>query len=201
MKILRTCIDSILAGAMIAIGAVVYLNCPNRIVGAFLFSVGLIVIMEFELNLYTGKVGYARAFKDSLRLALIFIMNAAGCSLIFLLPTNDAINIWVYHTGYPLYVVFSRAIVCGILIYVCVHQHKINSRKVSIMTTLVAIPSFILGGAEHSIADICFMFAARQITLEGITFILTVAIGNAVGSLAFSLWISKRNELHQNNEN
>ena len=201
MKILRTCIDSIFAGAMIAIGAVIYLNCPNRIVGAFLFSIGLIVIMEFEFNLYTGKVGFAKTVKDSLRLVLIFIMNAIGCSLIFLLPTNDAINIWTGRLDYPLYVVFMKAVVCGILIYVCVHQHKINSREVSILTTLVAIPAFILCGAEHSIADICFMLAARQITLEGITFILIVAIGNAVGSLAFSLWISKRNELHQNNKN
>ena len=196
MKLLRTCIDSIFAGTMIAIGAVVYLNCPNRIVGAFLFSIGLIVIMEFEFNLYTGKAGYVRTIKDSLRLVLIFIMNAIGCSLIFLLPTNGTTNIWAGHLDYPIYVVFAKAVVCGMLIYVCVHQHKTNSREVSIMTTLVAIPSFILGGAEHSIADICFMFAARQITLEGITFILIVAIGNAVGSLAFSLWIYKRNELH-----
>lgn len=196
MKILRTCIDSIFAGAMIAIGAVVYLNCPNHIVGAFLFSIGLIVIMEFEFNLYTGKVGYARTFKDSLRLALIFIMNTVGCSLVFLLPTNDAINIWDCHLDYPLYVVFAKAVVCGILIYACVHRHKINSGEVSVMTTLVTIPAFILCGAEHSIADICFMFAARQITWKGIVFILIVAIGNAVGSLAFSLWISKRNELH-----
>ena len=107
MKILRTCIDSIFAGVMIAIGAVIYLNCPNRIVGAFLFSIGLIVIMEFEFNLYTGKVGFARTFKDSLLLVLIFITNAIGCSLIFLLPTNDAVNIWTGRLDYPLYIVFA----------------------------------------------------------------------------------------------
>lgn len=192
MKILRTCIDSIFAGAMIAIGAVIYLNCPNRIVGAFLFSIGLIVIMEFEFNLYTGKVGFARTVKDSLRLVLIFIMNAIGCSLIFLLPTNDAINIWTGRLDYPLYVVFVKAVVCGILIYVCVHQHKINSREVSIMTTLVAIPAFILCGAEHSIADICFMLAARDFALKGVIFIVIVATGNAVGALLLSLWTQYR---------
>ena len=194
MKILRTCIDSIFAGAMIAIGAVIYLNCPNRIVGAFLFSIGLIVIMEFEFNLYTGKVGFARTFKDSLRLVLIFTTNAIGCSLIYLLPTNDAINIWAGRLDYPLYVVFAKAVVCGILIYVCVHQHKTNSREVSIMTTLVAIPAFILCGAEHSIADICFMLAARGFTLKGAIFILVVALGNAAGSLMLSVWVQCRRE-------
>ena len=194
MKILCTCIDSIFAGAMIAIGAVIYLNCPNRIVGAFLFSIGLIVIMGFEFNLYTGKVGFARTFKDLLWLVLIFITNAIGCSLIFLLPTNDAINVWAGRLDYPLYIVFAKAVVCGILIYVCVHQHKVNSREVSIMTTLVAIPAFILCGAEHSIADICFMLAARDFTLKGAIFIPVVALGNAAGSLMLSVWVQCRRE-------
>ena len=157
--------------------------------------------MEFDFNLYTGKVGFAKKGKDILQLLLIFAMNAVGCLFILSLPITDAINVWASHINTPLHVVLARAIVCGILIYVCVYQHKTKPRDVSITTTLVAIPAFILCGAEHSIADICFMLASRQITLKGITFILIVAIGNAVGSLAFSLWISKRNELHQNNKN
>lgn len=201
MKILRFCIDSIFVGVMISIGAVIYLNCPNRMVGAFLFSIGLIVIMELEFNLYTGKAGFARNLKDLCRLFIIFITNSVGCSFILLLPTDNAINIWKNRLDYPLYTVFAKAVVCGILIYVCVHQHKFNTRDTSILTTLIAVSAFILCGAEHSVADVCFMFAARQITVKGIAFILIVAIGNAVGSLALSLWISKRNELHQNHKN
>ncbi len=201
MKIMRTCIDSIFAGVMIAIGAVIYLNCPNRIVGAFLFSIGLITIMEFEFNLYTGKVGFARKPQDFLELVPIFIMNAIGCLFIVGMPTQNAFEVWSSRLEYPLYTAFIKAVVCGILIYVCAYRHKKHSAPTSILTTLVAIPSFILCGAEHSIADICFMFAARNITLKGIIFILVVALGNAVGSLILSVWVSERNELHQNNKN
>lgn len=196
MKVLRVCIDSIFAGVMIAIGAVIYLNCPNRIVGAFLFSIGLITIMEFKLSLYTGKVGFARKLCDVPQLIYIFIMNAVGCSFILLLPTNNSYTTWTNRLDFPLYVVFAKAIVCGVLIYVCVHQHTINREPIGILTTLVAIPAFILCGAEHSIADICFMIAAREFSLKGLMFILVVALGNAVGSLMLSVWISKRNELH-----
>lgn len=192
MKTISACVNAVFAGIMISIGAVTYLNCPNRIFGSVLFAIGLIVIMEFEFSLYTGKVGFARKPKDVLRLLFVLLMNAVGCSFIFLLPTNDCANAWGARLDCPLYAVFAKAIVCGILIYVCVHQHKTKSREVSIMTTMVAIPAFILCGAEHSIADICFMFAARKITLEGVVFIAIVAIGNAVGSLALSLWTSRK---------
>ncbi len=196
MKTLRTCIDSIFAGSMIAIGAVIYLNCPNRIVGSFLFSIGLITIMEFDFNLYTGKVGFARRWSDAPYLLSILLMNAVGCLFIMAMPTQDASAIWNNRLDYPLYVVFTKAVVCGILIYICVHQHRTHSTASSLLTTLVAIPAFILCGAEHSIADICFMFAARHFTLKGALFILVVALGNAAGSLMLSVWVAKRDELH-----
>ena len=202
MKTLRTCINSIFAGAMIAIGSAIYLNCPNRIVGAFLFSIGLIVIMEFGFDLYTGRAGYTRTIQDVAYLTLTLITNAIGCMFVVLLTTPEtAHSIWVSKLEAPFYIAFAKAVVCGILIYVCVNQNKYRTKEVSIMTTLVAIPAFILCGAEHSIANICFMFASKSISWEGVWFILIVAIGNAAGSLTLSIWTQKRNALYQNNKN
>ena len=50
---MKTFINSIWGGIMISIGSMIYLNCPNKIVGAFLFSIGLITIMIFQFKLYT----------------------------------------------------------------------------------------------------------------------------------------------------
>ncbi len=192
MKKFRVPIDAVFAGVMIAIGSSVYLNCKNKFVGAFLFAIGLITIMFFGFELYTGKVGYLRSPKKIPYILSVLLFNAVGCAFIMLLPTDGAEAVWRAHVEIPLCYAFAKAVVCGILIYVCVAQHKKYGGAVSILTTLVAIPAFILGGAEHSIADICYMLAARDLSLYSILFILVVAAGNAVGSLVFSLWVEHR---------
>lgn len=45
-----------LAGILIAVSAIVYLKIGG-IVGAFLFSIGLLTILHFKLRLFTGKAG------------------------------------------------------------------------------------------------------------------------------------------------
>lgn len=47
--------DGMLSGLMIGIGCVVSMSCENRYLGAFLFSLGLFCIVQFQYGLYTGK--------------------------------------------------------------------------------------------------------------------------------------------------
>ena len=56
----RSFVRAILAGMMISIGCCVYLGCYStaRWVGAVLFAIGLMTVVGFRLDLYTGKVGY-----------------------------------------------------------------------------------------------------------------------------------------------
>lgn len=173
---------SILAGMAIAIGAIIFCALGGGITGALFFSVGLYLVLWFNLNLYTGKVGYINSIKEVPNILLIFIGNALGCALAFtIFPTSFAISIAAAKLSVPLYLVFIKAIICGILIYAGVDQYK----KHKDYAPLVIVPAFILAGAEHSIADICYFIIARSFSLEVILFILIVAIGNAIGSL---LW-------------
>ena len=48
-------IKAILSGFMIAFGCIIYLMCPNKMVGALLFSFGLLTIVCRELYLFTGN--------------------------------------------------------------------------------------------------------------------------------------------------
>ena len=64
-NIINIIIKSVLAGILIALAVHIYLNCSNKIVGAFLFSIGLIGVMVLKASLYTGKVGYVKTKKDS----------------------------------------------------------------------------------------------------------------------------------------
>ena len=64
-KIIDIFLRSLLTGVAIAIGGTVYLSCPSKYLGAFLFGIGLFVILSFGFNLFTGKVGYAVEKKPS----------------------------------------------------------------------------------------------------------------------------------------
>ena len=60
----RVMLSSILAGIMVAIGTIVYLNSQSML-GAFLFAIGLLTILHFKLDLFTGKVPYIKNGKDA----------------------------------------------------------------------------------------------------------------------------------------
>ena len=174
-------VKSISAGIAIAIGAAAYLAIPG-IAGAFLFSIGLYLVLWFNLNLYTGKVGYINTSKDIVNIFLIFIGNIIGCfAIMYLFPHPVAIELVATKLAQPFWTVCVKAIFCGILIYACVDAFKQGVK----FSPLIAVPAFIIMGAEHSIADACFIIAAGAFTPTALAFIIFVALGNAVGSL---LW-------------
>ena len=52
MKNINYLIKGIYAGVMIGIGGIAYLSITNKIIGAFIFSIGLISICIYNMNLY-----------------------------------------------------------------------------------------------------------------------------------------------------
>jgi formate/nitrite transporter FocA (FNT family) len=180
-KYLTDLIKSILAGSAIAIGAIIFVLLGGGIAGAFVFSIGIYLVLWYGLNLYTGKIGYVTSYKEIPKILLIIIGNAIGACLALMVQNEFVNTIVLTKLSIPLYLVFIKAVICGILIYAGVDQYKKGHQ----FAPLIAIPAFILAGAEHSIADICFFLAARQFSIEGFVFIIIVIIGNAIGSL---LW-------------
>ena len=78
-------LKSILAGLMIAIGGTIFLSVQNKVVGASLFSIGLIGILVYNFNLYTGKIGYLITnfnLKYIKELFIILLGNFIGSSFI-----------------------------------------------------------------------------------------------------------------------
>ena len=181
-------IKSIAAGIMISIGGMVFLSCDNRYVGALLFSTGLISVVLFGFNLYTGRIGYVLKndrifFIDTL---LSILGNAVGC-LVGLLrsPIGNVSEICENKLAKPLPQVFIDAVFCGILIYVCVEIYKKYGKLIGIV---FCIPTFILCGFEHSIADMFYLFNARVFTPYALLFVVIVILGNALGGLLFPLF-------------
>lgn len=177
-------VKSILAGLMIGIGASVFLSCENKYVGATLFSIGLIAVVVLGFNLYTGKVGYLLGgdkeyFADTV---LSIFGNLVGCIMVGLTqaPIGAVISICEKRLDKGPLEIFIDAIFCGILIFVPVEVYK---RKGTFVGILIGIPTFILCGFEHSIADMFYFLNARMVSLDTAAFIGIAILGNAVGGL------------------
>ena len=137
--------SSMAAGVLIATAAAVYLGCDNKYVGAFLFSLGLLSVMNFQIKLYTGCTGwladafsYNKAFEQdcpwmkgfhmlsykerSRDLLLVLIGNFAGAAIIatilgFTIPElkQKAIQLMQHKEEAAWYTMFFRAFCCGML--------------------------------------------------------------------------------------
>lgn len=93
---------SIAAGILIGTGALGYMAFYgiNNLLGAFLFSFGLIGVCLESLNLVTGKFGAAYNGEYSIiDLIIIFIGNIIGIWIMFMLRRLDARPELMYEIG------------------------------------------------------------------------------------------------------
>lgn len=194
---LNKVVRSVLAGISISIGAVIYLLCTNKIVGAFMFSVGILMVMEFKLLLYTGYVPTQResqSFTEYLiNSAVVFIGNLIGgaltAGLLALTRLKDqlytaTIKVCEVKLADSLLSIFILSIFCGIIIAGIV---KATNLKHRVLYVVMMIATFILCGYEHVVANsFYFSFSLKLFTFEGLLFMLVCLAGNFVGGLACS---------------
>ena len=195
---LKKITDGIAAGLMIVIGCAVYLACESKVVGAVLFAVALLTICLKGYSLFTGKVGYlpeSHKKEDVSTLLLGLLGNAiATCGIGYILGLVNpnlqevATNSYNAKLMQEWYQTFVRAIFCGVLMYVAVSIYKENGKLAGIF---FAVPTFILSGFEHSIANMGYFGISGQVSLEAFVFILIVILGNAVGGMLLPIITGK----------
>lgn len=183
-------IKAILSGFMIAFGCIIYLMCPNKMVGALLFSFGLLTIVCRELYLFTGKIGYIRQV-GIVNILLTILGNFVGTYIIGTtiqltrLPIAESVSSVVstkLNDSIPS--LFILSIACGVMMYLAVDSYK-KSR--SWLFVILPVVIFILSGFEHSIANMCYFTLAN--VWEPRTFLLigVMILGNAIGSWIMNL--------------
>lgn len=180
----------IASGVMISIGCAVYLGCPDKTVGAVLFSVALLTICYFGFSLYTGKIGFivlqhGKAEFSELLLGLLGnLVGVALCgwALMAAFPTmkETALVLCNAKLGQIWWQTFVRGCFCGVLMYVAVAIFK---EKKSPIGVLFAIPVFILSGFEHSIADIGYFAVSGIFSAQAFGFLWLVIAGNTLGAM------------------
>ena len=175
---------AVAAGMMIGIACMISLAVGGGYIGALLFSIGLVVIVLSGFNLYTGKVGYIKTYRDVPFVLLCLLGNIIGIFLASRVSQFDTLSIISEKLADPMPLVFLRALGCGYLMYAAVNTYK---EKNTVIGTIGCVAAFILCGFEHSIADLFYIMASSKLTLEMLPFIVTVIIGNGFGAMLHNL--------------
>jgi formate/nitrite transporter FocA (FNT family) len=198
---IKTILKSILAGVLIALAGIVYLNCTDKIVGSLLFSLGLISVILLEANLFTGKIGYVNSKRSILESLVILIFNLVAATIVGLIYrcSSDAAapivesKLLVFSESW--WLTGLKAIGCGAAIYLAVEGYK---KSKSLIPVILGVMVFILAGWNHCIAD-CFYIAAGSTNALSLLYLLVVIVGNSIGSLmirGLQVGWEKKNELH-----
>lgn len=182
-ELYNTFVLAVLAGIMIGFGGVIYLMCANKMVGALLFSFGLLTIVCQGFALYTGRVGYFREYGWASILTTI-AGNFVGTWLIargFALSRHavDIASVVAPKLEDSSLSIFLLSVGCGTMMYLAVDSYR---KSKSWLFVVMPIVIFILSGFEHSIANMFYLSLAGEWGWEAVRITLIALVGNAVGS-------------------
>ena len=185
--------SSILSGILIGIGVIINTFSSNKYVGAMLFSLALLSIIELKLQLFTGKIGYC--INNKMKISsyiLILLYHCIGIIIplfLFIISAdnykdyiNIIINISNNKFNHSYIYLFINGIMCGILIFIAVYCKKT-------IITIFCIMTFILSGYEHCIADFPFLFF--NFSFSNFIKYIFIIIGNSVGAIITNYLIIK----------
>lgn len=204
-KYLDFIIKGFYAGVLISMGGIAYLAIPDKIVGAFIFSLGLLTVCLYSFNLYTGKVGYLLVNKPSYILELLFSLvgNFIGTFVVgnvmrltrFKAYIETAKSIVDTKLSDNLLSIFILAVFCGIIMYLAVNNFKKNKDVIGkYITIFMGVMAFILCGFEHCVANMFYFSIAGVYSIKVFYYLLIMILGNSVGSLIIAWYDNHYNK-------
>ena len=186
-------VKSLYSGLCIGLGGTAFLSCDNKILGAFLFGLGLFTILNFGFNLFTGKVGYFVNNKPSYWgfLGIVWLGNFAGTFLFAKMMSvtryGDTLQakanaLCHFKDGDSIVSLLVLGIFCGMLMFIAADGFKtIENQFGKIVTVFLPVMVFILSGFEHCIADMFYFSLAGDFSPAMFQSLLVVTIGNSIG--------------------
>jgi formate/nitrite transporter FocA (FNT family) len=190
---------AVYAGAIIGFGGIVYLSVSSPLAGAFLFNIGLLAIILFGFELFTGKVSYLVINPPSylLDLGVVWFGNLTGTALTALAVRSTRLfskldrvyEIVDTKLSDSLLSSLILGIFCGVMMFVAVDSQKeTNSSNPVLKAAGVFLPImiFILSGFNHVVADMFYLSLSGRWSAEAVVYLLVVTLGNALGSVIFA---------------
>ncbi|MBR2162699.1 MAG: formate/nitrite transporter family protein [Bacteroidales bacterium] len=170
----------------------------GSLVGAVLFSFGLLTVVGYKLKLYTGTAGFIRRNEVG-ELFMILLGNIIGCLCVALLTRMSPMDIQAaaqrilelrLKTG------FLRcgllAIGCGFIMTTAVQF----ARQEKFLPLLFGVPLFIVCGFPHCVADV-FYFLCVPVSFLGanlsdvLILYPCIVLGNLIGCNLYRIVLSK----------
>lgn len=204
---------SILAGMCVSFGVIAYGLAKNEgILGASLFSIGILLVIEFDFKLFTSYVPkyaplgveeskvktYLKYIRNCLLVCFFNFCGAAAVAGIVHLTRISELTVGSYGTftnvmdsvvatkladGYLS--VFLMSIFCGIII-ACIC--KADKWKRNIGYIVILIITFVICGFDHVVANSFYLVYTGELwTSAGIVYFLISLIGNFIGGYLFML--------------
>jgi formate/nitrite transporter FocA (FNT family) len=192
--------SSILAGITIGIAGFGFLASNTQmetygpLVGAVLFSFGLLTVVGYRLKLYTGTAGFVTK-EDVGNLFLILLGNIIGCLVVGLLSRVSPMDIQQAAQNILETRIKTGYLSCGLLGIGCgfiMTSAVTFAKQKQYLPLLFGVPLFIVCGFPHCVADVfyylCvpFRFLAEHWFVVLMTY-LCIVVGNFIGCNLYRL--------------
>lgn len=175
---------SISAGCLIAMASYLFVKADKPL-GAILFGFALCFVCLFELDLFTGKIGWFGQ-KDLPYLKILVGNTIGALAVCAMLRWNTGIieaatTIAQAKAALPWYMAFINGCFCGVLMFLAVYGWSKGFKAGCFLCVTV----FILCGFEHSIANLAYMGLAWVWSWN----LAWIVLGNAVGAVVCRLML------------
>ena len=196
--------SAVLAGITIGTAGFGYLasgvqnEVYGTLVGAVLFSFGLLTVVGYRLALYTGTAGFIR--KNEIGdLLLILLSNILGCLVVALLTRLSPMDLQTPAQNVLQGRLDTGALRCGFLAIGCgfIMTTTVRfARQGHYLPLLFGVPLFIVCGFPHCMADaFIYMTAPASFLMDNVWDILPmyvcIVIGNFVGCNLYRIVLEK----------
>ena len=201
LKILRS---SIFAGICIGTAGFGFLasgiqsETYGSLVGAVLFSLGLLAVVGYKLKLYTGTAGFIEKNQVG-ELFLILLGNIIGCLCLALLARVSPMDIQGAAQNILELRLRTGALRCGLLGIGCgflMTTAVTFARQEKYLPLLLGVPLFIVCGFTHCVADafyyLCVPVAFMKThALQILGVYACIVIGNLIGCNLYRIVLAK----------
>ena len=170
----------------------------GSLVGAVLFSLGLMAVVGYKLKLYTGTAGFINKNEVG-QLFLILLGNIIGCLCLGLLSRVSPMDIQSAAQKVLELRLKTGALRCGLLGIACgllMTTAVTFARKGNMLPLLFAVPLFIVCGFTHCVAD-AFYYCAVPVAflkahaLQILGVYVCIVLGNLIGCNLYRIVLAK----------